>query len=392
VPDDPGEVQNVPQERRDVCREKKTGDNTMKLLTWNACRLLAGGRELALVNLLTSTGADVATITECKIPEGSGEFSVAGYTTFSPSPSLQGGKTRVLILVKNDLAVRANVKVIKDIIDPAVQSVWLQFSHHRIGGSTLGAFILGGIYREWTPQLSQEESKLRLEALLHQISNAADGSRVIIHGDFNVDLDRVDDGTYYMATHARSLAECTTTAGLEAHVTLPTFLSYGNFVPHPVGDISRPPGDVACPAGGGPRPAGGSPSPAGGRQSPAGGSPSPAGDYHKYARLDHVYSKGLVSESRVTPDATTDHRPVVTTVRAGGRCPGTIKFVSLKRQNFKAITREELEGTLKLTDWSGVYAMRDVDDILNFIKAGIVSALNIIAPEKVIRVKKGQNL
>ncbi len=167
----------------------------MKLLTWNACRLLAGGRELALVNLLTSTGADVATITECEIPEGSGEFSVAGYTTFSPSPSLQGGKTRVIILVKNDLAVRANVKVIKDIMDPAVQAVWLQFSHHRIGCSTLGAFILGGIYREWTPQLSREESKLRLEALLHQISSAADGSRVIIHGDFNLDLDRANDRT-----------------------------------------------------------------------------------------------------------------------------------------------------------------------------------------------------
>jgi hypothetical protein len=239
----------------------------MKLLTWNACRLLAGGRELALVNLLTSTGADVATITECEIPEGSGEFSVAGYTTFSPTPSLQGGKTRVLVLVKNDLAVRANVKVIKDIMDPAVQSVWLQFSHHRIGGSTLGAFILGGIYREWTPQLSREESKLRLEALLQQISSAADGSRVIIHGDFNLDLDRANDGTYYMATLARSLAECTTTAGLEAHVTLPTFRSYGNFVP--AGDISRLPGDVACPAGGGPRPAGGSPSPAAGGQSPA---------------------------------------------------------------------------------------------------------------------------
>jgi hypothetical protein len=94
----------------------------------------------------------------------------------------------------------------------------------------------------------------------------------------------------------------------------------------------------------------------------------------------------------VLQDATTDHRPVVTTVRAGGRCPGTTKLVSFKRQNFKAITREELEGTLKLTDWSEVYAMKDVDNILNFITAGIVSALNIIAPEKEIRVKKGQNL
>jgi hypothetical protein len=94
----------------------------------------------------------------------------------------------------------------------------------------------------------------------------------------------------------------------------------------------------------------------------------------------------------VTPDATTDHRPVVTTVRSGVRCPGRFKLVLLKRRNFKAITREELKGTLKLTDWSEVYAMRDVDDILNFIRAGIVSALDIIAPEKEIRVKKGQNL
>jgi hypothetical protein len=121
VPDDPGEVDHLPQEPRDdSCREKKTGDNTMKLLTWKACRLLAGGRKLALVNILTSSGPDVAAITECEIPEGTGEFSVAGYSTFSPTPSLQGGKMQVLILVKNDLEVRAKVKVIADIMDPSV--------------------------------------------------------------------------------------------------------------------------------------------------------------------------------------------------------------------------------------------------------------------------------
>jgi hypothetical protein len=103
-----------------------------------------------------------------------------------------------------------------------------------------------------------------------------------------------------------------------------------------------------------------------------------------------VYTKGLVLESKVITDAKTDHRPVVTTVRAGGHCQGTKKLVSLKRQNFKAITREDLEGTLRLTDWSKVYAMKDVDDILNFITAGI--ALDIIAPEKEIRVKSGPNL
>jgi hypothetical protein len=49
---------------------------------------------------------------------------VAGYTTFAPPPSA-GRKIRFLVLVENGLAVRANVKVITDIIDPAVQSVFI---------------------------------------------------------------------------------------------------------------------------------------------------------------------------------------------------------------------------------------------------------------------------
>jgi hypothetical protein len=45
---------------------------------------------------------------------------------------------------------------------------------------------------------------------------------------------------------------------------------------------------------------------------------------------------------------------VVTTVRAGSHVPEAEKIVSLKRQNFKAVTRPELEGALNLTDWSKV--------------------------------------
>jgi hypothetical protein len=77
--------------------------------------------------------------------------------------------------------------------------------------------------------------------------------------------------------------------------------------------------------------------------SQAGDGQSPAGDFHKYARLDHVYTKGLISESKVMPGASTDHRPVVITVRAGGCGPDT-KLVSLKRQNFKVITEGSLRG------------------------------------------------
>jgi hypothetical protein len=44
-----------------------------------------------------------------------------------------------------------------------------------------------------------------------------------------------------MATLAKSLAECTTTAGLGTHNTSTIFRSYGNFILHPAGDLSRPP-------------------------------------------------------------------------------------------------------------------------------------------------------
>jgi hypothetical protein len=151
---------------------------------------------------------------------------------------------------------------------------------------------------------------LRLGSILSQISKAAEhGSRVTIHKDFNVDLDRGEDKGYYMAKLPELLAECTSAVGLEANVTTPTFRSFRNFVPRPAGDLSRPPGDVTSPTGGGPSPSGGRTSPSGGGPSPAGDGQSPVGDFHRYARLDHLDTKGLISESKVIPDMTTDHRP-----------------------------------------------------------------------------------
>jgi hypothetical protein len=180
-------------------------------------------------------------------------------------------------------------------------------------------------------------------------------------------------------------SECTTSAGLETHCTDPTFRSFSSFRPPRGGDPLSPAGDLPSPTGEGTQPAGGG-------QSPAGSGQSPAGDYHKYSRLDHVYTKGLIYESVVLLDSTTDHRLVVTTVRAGSHVPGAEKLVSLKRQNFKAVTRPELEGALNLTDWTKVYDIKDVDAVLEYITAGIISPLNIVAPEKAIRVKKGPNL
>jgi hypothetical protein len=56
---------------------------------------------------------------------------------------------------------------------------------------------------------------------------------------------------------------------------------------------------------------------------------------------------------------------------------------------FKAILREDLESALSLTDWNQIHAIHDVNKVLRFLVDGIVAALYIVAPEKVITVRKG---
>jgi methyl coenzyme M reductase subunit C len=82
---------------------------SLTLMTWNASHLLSSGRKLALLHLLTSSDVDVATVTECEIPETVKDFAVAGYTTSFPKVPEGKSKTRVITLVKNDLVASANV-------------------------------------------------------------------------------------------------------------------------------------------------------------------------------------------------------------------------------------------------------------------------------------------
>jgi hypothetical protein len=229
----------------------------------------------------------------------------------------------------------------------------------------------------------------RLDILLSQIRKATEHcARVVIHGDFNLDLDRSDNSVYYIGAMLKSLSECTTSSGLETHYTSPTFRLFGSFRPQGGGD-QPPPGDPLSPAGDSPSPSEDGPRSTGSVQSPAGDNV----DYHKYSRLDHLYTKGFISELVVLTDSTTDHRPVVTTVRAGNHVPKAEKLVSLKRQNVMALTRSELEGALNLHDWLKVYNIKDVvDAFLKYLTVGIISALNIVAPKKEIRVKKRPNL
>jgi hypothetical protein len=51
------------------------------------------------------------------------DFAVTGYTTFLPIVPNGKSKTRVVVLVKNDLVTSANVHLRHDLMDSQTQSV-----------------------------------------------------------------------------------------------------------------------------------------------------------------------------------------------------------------------------------------------------------------------------
>jgi hypothetical protein len=75
------------------------------------------------MNLLISSAVDIATVTECKMSETANDFAVAGYTSFLLLVPKGKSKTRVVVLVKNDLVTRANAHVCHDLMDDKMQSV-----------------------------------------------------------------------------------------------------------------------------------------------------------------------------------------------------------------------------------------------------------------------------
>jgi hypothetical protein len=391
----------------------KQDRNSLVLMTLNASRLLSSGRELALSNLLVSSSVDIATVTDCEMPEMANDFAVAGYKTFLPLVPKGKSKTRVIILVKNGLVTSANVHICPDLMDNQIQSVWLRFGPV----SSMGGFTLCGVYRTWSDHdgrvFNTPEAAERLDALNGQITRAAERyARVVVHGDPNLDLDPCSDPLYAQRNLLATLLESTEAASLEPHNTPPTWhssglhrvrlgnggslpgnggdrLGEGGSQPGNGGDRLGEGGDQPSNVGDQPGKGGGQPG-SGGEQPGEGGNRTNARRAHT-ARLDHVYTRVFPhASSRVLADSTTDHRPVVTTIASGGSHKLLTKLI---RRPFKAIRREALESALEYArDWSGIYAIKDVEEVHKFITGDIIAALDAVAPVKEIVVKTGSNL
>jgi endonuclease/exonuclease/phosphatase (EEP) superfamily protein YafD len=105
--------------------------------------------------------------------------------------------------------------------------------------------------------------------------------RVIVAGDFNLDLARENDPRYKCKTLVGDLVAAVGRAGLVYHNTPPTWRSYGQF--NDTGD----PNAIRT---------------------------------HRSSTINHVYSAGVSAVVSVLNDASTDHSPLLTVVSASSVC------------------------------------------------------------------------
>jgi hypothetical protein len=158
-------------------------------MTWNAAGILTFGTEFALVNLLQSNGVDVMAISEAKIPASAVEFAVDGYVTFYPmTPASE--KTRVIVLVKNSVAVESNVRARLDIMATSSASIWLEFE----AVPPWRKLLVGATYRVWS-NLTMERANLADLTDQLMIANDSKGDTVML-GDINLDVSRFGNILY----------------------------------------------------------------------------------------------------------------------------------------------------------------------------------------------------
>jgi hypothetical protein len=220
--------------------------------------------------------------------------------------------------VRSALAALAKIRI--DLMHLAVQTIWIQLDL----GTEMSAYSSQQQqqkHREWFDLPREYTSLARVKDQLQAAASKVDN--IIFAGDVNLDTARRCDMTYgrrcLLLAHNNAIAE----ANMRFLTTGGTYRSHGQH--------KREDGEVR------------------GHESV----------------LDHVcMTKDLEATVSVLAYATTDHSPVVASVKVNGLAPTT---KSMKRRNFIAMERLALLQALETWPWSDMYGIRDPEEVLDFV-------------------------
>ncbi len=285
--------------------------------------------------LLEELKPDVVALSEAELEEKDSSFHMPGYAVFYSSPFQQ--KIRVLLLLKDSLTSTAT----PSLLAVSHQDIWIRIACP----SGSGSWTLAACYRQWTKTELADFSLLCDRIAEH--SSSTPSSRVLIMGDFNLDVARENDAGYYRRRMLNTFLSVLRENGykLENNFRIPTFRSHGCF------------------------------STEGGLQ-------------HRESVLDLVCSLGtqdIIPEVRVLPNAAGDHRPVMVSYPLR-RIRSALREKCCR--DFKRVTPEALLMAVNVTKMSKVFLKDGVDEITEIIVREITEALDLVAPSKSIFVKE----
>ena len=166
-----------------------------RVLTWN-CQKLNANTEIVLRTILEDNAVDVAAITETEIEDNSLKIFLPGYKTFYPlNPN---GFTRVLLFVRDSLDINevsipesSGLPVVMTVVqDITIVAIYRQFCE----AGSKDASKKGGAF-----QTGQLEDIINLLKVMGDIS-----PKLIVAGDINLDMARIDDSEYYNSFRLRT--------------------------------------------------------------------------------------------------------------------------------------------------------------------------------------------
>ncbi len=291
----------------------------MRILTWNAANLVRNNSRLhELYHIITSSEADIAIVTESEL----GQHDIAvipGFKMFRSSPGTNG-KSRLLAYVKDSIAT--------SVIKVTSMEIWLTINPSN------KPLTIAGLYRQW-----RDDEHAALENFYSNCEKALKYSRILVLGDFNLDITRTNDNSYCRSTMATNLTGRMESMGyFFAGPNSPTYYSYGTY--------------NGC---------------------------------KRTSTIDLVYARGLTPTVTVLDNATTDHRPVLATVatRSVPLATGT-EFV----RNLKKVSPDIFCSTIESLLPENFYHMTNVDAAHESLVTAVISSLERVAPLRIAKTKQ----
>ena len=157
-------------------------------------------KEERLINTLEEHELDICAVSEVDIKDfdETKPFSIEGFNTYFPLQRPGTNTKRILCFTKSNI----EVKLRDDLMSSLLSNIWLEIQGkgHKI--------IICVMYREFNDltgngTMSESEQIERLQVLHSQVEKASKEGLLLILGDMNINLDKMEEEDYYQEKQAK---------------------------------------------------------------------------------------------------------------------------------------------------------------------------------------------